>query len=185
MTQYIMYLMLFQYQTHQSNLIYMTHSSNLVLNLQKTLMSALFNRQARGILRALSESSPVLSLLSTKSLKFSAAAATSQQWSTCTKNQVRFYSPRQIRRNGPQGYDNRQYNDDQYSYEEPKVTYSYPNSSPSFSSAGYLQYSDPLVDIISQPCLVMERQVEFMNLFLVSIWCLVSSVQVANLLLFY
>lgn len=90
-----------------------------------------------------------------------ASKANSNKFSS---QQLRFYSPRQSRRNPNNGY--KEQPQQQYTYEEPDVTYSYPNAYQAPSSGGYLQYSDGIADMVSQPCLVMERQMEMMNVFL-------------------
>lgn len=82
-------------------------------------------------------------------------------------DQIRFYSPRRIRRDPFSGSQQDEYQQQDYVYEEPKVTYSYPQfSTPQSSGGGILQYSDPISELLSQPCLVMERKIEFMNMFL-------------------
>lgn len=93
---------------------------------------------------------------------------------------VRFYSPvrsrvhmppppRVGRRRARQQQQTEQQSQAQ-EYYEPEVTYSYPElNTTAPPTGGVIQYSDGIADILSQPVLVMERQIEYMNVFLVRV----------------
>lgn len=108
-------------------------------------------------------------------------------------SQLRFYSPRKLNRGGfnkrdyqerpwnPYEEAERLYQQQQYQkeYQEPiqqQYYYEQPSNSPYDityqpnlpDADGWIKYSDGISQILSQPCLVMERKIEFMNLFLVS-----------------
>lgn len=73
--------------------------------------------------------------------------------------------PRINRRVGRAQTQEQQYEEQLY---EPEVQYSYPDIiSQQPPMGGVIQYSDGIADLLSQPVLVMERQIEFMNVFLV------------------
>lgn len=84
------------------------------------------------------------------------------------QQQLRNYSPRKIKRD-PYGAASQEQQQNTSYYEPENVTYSYPQYTSAAPPPGsVLQYSDGIANILSQPCLVMERKMEFMNVFLVS-----------------
>lgn len=109
-----------------------------------------------------------------------------------TNSQLRFYSPRRIKRGGFNGKEYRErpwnpyeeaerlYQQQQYQqeYQQPiqQQYYYEPNNNspydityqPNLPDAdGWIKYSDGVSQILSQPCIVMERKLELMNVFLV------------------
>lgn len=71
--------------------------------------------------------------------------------------------PRASRRGGRAQQQSQQ----QQEYYEPQVRYSYPEATQQPPTGGVIQYSDGIASLLEQPVLVMERQIEFMNVFLV------------------
>lgn len=71
--------------------------------------------------------------------------------------------PRATRRGGRAQQQSQQ----QQEYYEPQVNYSYPEVTHQPPTGGVIQYSDGIASLLEQPVLVMERQIEFMNVFLV------------------
>lgn len=76
--------------------------------------------------------------------------------------------PQRIGRRGNRSSQQRE----QQNYYEPEVQYSYPQDFKSplqgnSPGGGIIQYSDGVAELLSQPVLVIERQVEFMNVILV------------------
>lgn len=105
----------------------------------------------------------------TQTLATCSGLITARRWYSPVRSRVHIPPPprrvlgRNQQRAQQEQQEQQQFQDQLY---EPQVQYSYPEVEKP-PPGGVIQYSDGIANLLSQPVLVIERQIEFMNVFLV------------------